>query len=64
MDTGKVGRIFVGETEQRLSAPKNDYQLSCALRHKGGEIDPWGRFHQHFTRGFFVRKFCAKLFCT
>ncbi len=22
------------------------------------------QFHQHFTRGFFVRKFCAKLFCT
>jgi hypothetical protein len=22
------------------------------------------QFHQHFTRGFFVRKFYAKLFCT
>ncbi len=40
MDTSKVGRIFVGETEEPLPAPKNDYQLSCALRHKVGEIDP------------------------
>jgi hypothetical protein len=24
--------------------------------------DSWGQFHQHFTRGFFVRKFCTKLF--
>ncbi len=22
------------------------------------------QFHQHFTRGFFVLKFCTKLFCT
>ncbi len=22
-----------------------------------------GQFHQHFMRGFFVRKFCGKLFC-
>jgi hypothetical protein len=22
------------------------------------------QFHQHFTRGFFVQKFCTKLFCT
>jgi hypothetical protein len=22
-----------------------------------------GQFHLHFTRGFFVRKFCTKLFC-
>ncbi len=21
------------------------------------------QFHQHFMRGFFVQKFCAKLFC-
>ncbi len=24
----------------------------------------WCQFHQHFTRVFFVQKFCAKFFCT
>jgi hypothetical protein len=40
MRISKVGRIFVGETEQRLPAPKNDNRRICALRHKVGEIDP------------------------
>ncbi len=28
-----------------------------------GEIVYWGQFHQHFTRAFLLRMFCAKLFC-
>ncbi len=28
------------------------------------DLQIWSQFHQHFTRGFFVQKFCAKLFCT
>ncbi len=40
MQTSKVGRIFVGETKQRILAPKNDYRRICALRHKVGEIEP------------------------
>jgi hypothetical protein len=27
------------------------------------EVADCGQFHQHFTHGFFVRKFRAKLFC-
>ncbi len=37
MRTIKVERIFVGENEQRLLAPKNDW---AHLRYKVGEIDP------------------------
>ncbi len=37
---GEVGCNFVGETDWRLLAPKNDYQLICTLHHKVGEIDP------------------------
>ncbi len=35
----EVGRNFVGETEQRIPAPKNAYWRICALNHKVGEID-------------------------
>jgi hypothetical protein len=35
-----VGHNFVGETERRLLALKNDCRRICALRHKVGEIDP------------------------
>ncbi len=27
------------------------------------EIYPWAEFLQHFTRAFFIQKFCAKIFC-
>ncbi len=37
---GLYGDNFVGETEQRLLAPKNDYVRICTLRHKVGEINP------------------------
>ncbi len=30
--TSKVGSIFVGEIDRRLSAPKNDYRRICAIR--------------------------------
>ncbi len=39
--TSKVRHIFVGETEQHLLVPKNDYRRICALRHRVGEIDSW-----------------------
>jgi hypothetical protein len=63
MLTSKLGRIFVGETERPLPVLKNDYQRICALRHKVGEIDPWGLFHQRSTRSFYVCKLRAQLFC-
>jgi hypothetical protein len=37
---GEVGCKFIGETEQRLPASKNDYRGICALHHNVGEIDP------------------------
>ncbi len=37
---GEVGRSFVGETERRLLAPKNDYRRNCPLRYKVGEMNP------------------------
>ncbi len=45
MCTCKVGCIFVGETEQRPLAPKNDYWRFRALRHKVGKINPRAQFH-------------------
>ncbi len=39
MHISKVGHIFVGETEQYLSAPSNDYRSICTFRYKVGEID-------------------------
>ncbi len=44
MSTSKVGRIFVGETEQCLQGLKNEYRCICALRHKVGDIDPGVNF--------------------
>jgi hypothetical protein len=48
MSTSKIERIFVGETDLRLLAPKND----CILHHKVGDIDLRGQFHQHSTPSF------------
>ncbi len=40
---GEVGHNFVGETEWRLPAPKNDHGHIFALRQNVDEIDPWRR---------------------
>jgi hypothetical protein len=37
---GEVGHNFVGETELRLLASKNDYWCVCTLRQNVDEIDP------------------------
>ncbi len=62
MRISKVGRIFAGETERHLLAPKNDYRRICSLRHKVGEIDPkkgeggedaaLGEFRTNFLNAF------------
>ncbi len=39
-----------------------DLAQAALIKVKGGMT--CCKFHQHFTRGFFVRKFRAKLFCT
>ncbi len=33
------------------------------LSYLNSDINTRSQFHQHFTRGFFVQKFCSKLFC-
>jgi hypothetical protein len=44
-----------GTTAKKNETGKYYFGLKCDCR---------GQFHQHFKRVFFVRKFCAKLFCT
>ena len=39
--TSRVGRSFVGETEQHLFVPSAVHRRICALRLWVGEIDPW-----------------------
>jgi hypothetical protein len=36
----------------------------CQVSKPREEFFLWSQFHQHLTRGFFVQKFRAELFCT
>ena len=45
--SSRVGRSFVGETEQHLFVSNAMWRRICALHQWVGKIDSRGQFHQH-----------------
>ena len=59
--TSRVGRSFVGETEEHLFAPNAVRRRICTLQQCVGEIGPWSQFHYHFMSRFCTSRFLLNL---